>query len=422
MEEVTSRLFAAPVPLVPSASPFPSLAPQLIVLSQKIHAEETITKNGIPKKIQLVVKNSPFHYALGITNAAIHKLDFNQIYFDATLIYDCEGDKEVDFVRAKPFEFKPTASEDGQTLDVELRIKVLSSQHEDMPFRVKLKGFQPITRQEIPGICFISPPIKVISKPEQIKKKQSPPIDELALLNNSNSSSADSNSKKRTLTDMLIETVQRIEKKQEAQQQLIENIMTEQINGLGNQFPVSMRPPTLPSAEKRQRIDDVNDSDDWDPTSDDDQEILQRTEPNRNIDQPRDNRNRMSFSPKESNALAVNDGPEFEDAFDNLISIWNTIKSDDRSDFVRQVIRGSSSRETETLSDLLDLFWTEGLQREPSFANRTNARDRLAAHAAWRDETQCCCADCPHKQELQRIDEFYREFLVNASSMPATPY
>jgi len=49
-------------------------------------------------------------------------MDFNQIAFDAQLIYDCDGDKEVDFVKVKPMEFKSSPSENGQIVDTELRI------------------------------------------------------------------------------------------------------------------------------------------------------------------------------------------------------------------------------------------------------------------------------------------------------------
>src|SRR5689334_4867362 len=51
--------------------------------------------------------------------------------------------------------------------------------------------------------------IKVISKPEQLKKR--PP------------------SKKRTLNDMLVETITRIEKRQEEQQALIEKVLNQQM-------------------------------------------------------------------------------------------------------------------------------------------------------------------------------------------------
>jgi hypothetical protein len=124
----------------------------------------------------------------------------------------------------KPMDFKSTPIDNGHFLDVELRIKVLTSQHEDMLFRVRIQGYNPITKEEIPGMIVLTPSIKVISKPEQLKKKQP--------------------SKKRSLTDMLVETVSRIEKKQEEQQRLIERMLQQQTD-------------QTTTIDKKQRIDDI---------------------------------------------------------------------------------------------------------------------------------------------------------------------
>lgn len=101
------------VPVMHSTTQFQTttFTPQLAILSQRTHSEEIVSKNGIQKTVHIVVKNSPFHFQLGIANANACKIDFNQIAFDAQLLYDCEGDKEVDFVKVKPMEFKASASE-----------------------------------------------------------------------------------------------------------------------------------------------------------------------------------------------------------------------------------------------------------------------------------------------------------------------
>ncbi len=205
--------------------------PQLVILSQKSHSEEIISKNGIQKTVHIVVKSSPFHIQLGLANPNTCKVDFNQIAFDAQLIYDCDGDKEVDFVKVKPLEFKSNPSENGQILDTELRIKVLTSQHEDLLFKIRISGSNPITREEIPGLAAISSPIKVISKPEQLKKRQP--------------------SKKRSLTETLVETINRIERKQEEQQKLIERLIQQQSE------------QTVVALEKKQKIDNNNFTYSW---------------------------------------------------------------------------------------------------------------------------------------------------------------
>jgi len=107
-------------------------------------------------------------------------------------------------------------------------------------------------------------------------------------------------------------------------------------------------------------------------------------------------------SKKEEKAL------DFDEAFANLMRSYSAMPAEERPETIRKVIRNSSIRDTERLSELLDLFWTEGLQREPSFGGKQNTRDRLAVMGR---EEGCSCTDCPHKQELERIDEFYKEFL-----------
>jgi len=81
--------------------------------------------------------------------------------------------QEVDFVKLKPLEYKVRVNDSGSKVNVECRLKVLSSQLEDMNFRIKFIALDPITQKEIcPLLTTISDPIKVISKPEQIRKKK----------------------------------------------------------------------------------------------------------------------------------------------------------------------------------------------------------------------------------------------------------
>lgn len=112
MDDV-ARFFSGSVPISQtSANHGLSLYPQLFIAGQKTHSEETVSRNGIPKHIHLVVKNSPFNITIAMANSG--SADLNRVAFDAFLLYD-EGGKEVDFVKAKPLEFKSTPSE-GITL------------------------------------------------------------------------------------------------------------------------------------------------------------------------------------------------------------------------------------------------------------------------------------------------------------------
>ncbi len=105
---------------------------------------------------------------------------------------------------------------------------------------------------------------------------------------------------------------------------------------------------------------------------------------------------------------------EFEDAFVSLVKHYTGMKPEEKSETIRKIIRNSSARDTERLSELLDLFWTEGLQKE--LGSRSNVRDRALQAGLVKDNETCSCADCPHKLELERIDEFYKEFLSSGVS------
>jgi len=187
----------------------PGIVPMMHVNNHNTPSDEKFTRNGIVRTVYVVIKNTPFQINLALAKNVIHNqiVDFTHFTLDVRLIYENEGpvEKEVDFVKIKPAEFKQTNNERADQTNLEMRIKVLTSQHEDMFFRAKIVALDPKTGREFnPSIFCYSDPIKVISKPEQIKKKKP--------------------TKKRTLTDMLVETVTRIEKQQTDQQKLIEKI------------------------------------------------------------------------------------------------------------------------------------------------------------------------------------------------------
>eukprot|EP01114_Cavostelium_apophysatum_P018610 TRINITY_DN579_c0_g1_i1.p1 TRINITY_DN579_c0_g1~~TRINITY_DN579_c0_g1_i1.p1 ORF type:complete len:406 (+),score=108.67 TRINITY_DN579_c0_g1_i1:132-1220(+) len=360
MEEV-ARFFSGSVPIGRSAQPqtnsFPPLSPQLFIIGQKTHCDEVISKNGLPKTVHTVVKNSPFHITIGLNNAT-SSLDFNRIAFDASLVYD-EGGKEVDYVKNKPIEFKPVPSQNGNQLDCETRIKVLTSHHEDLLFKIKIQGFNPTTKQEVAGLMIYSFPIKVISKPEQLKKR--PP------------------SKKRSLNDMLVETITRIEKKQAEQQALIEKVLNQQLV-----MPMVQQAPIDNTPAKRSRHDLF-----WDIATDSEDCAKDKDD---KCEKPVD----------------------FESAFTAVLKAYNAMSQEEKPETVRRITRNSTSRETERLSEMLDLFWTEGLLKERSFGQNVNSANIFQGHT----QDGCCCSECPHKSELERIDEFYKEFLQTGIALP----
>lgn len=146
--------------------------PELSLLRQSSLHEEKVTKNGSTYNVHVVVKNSPFQVALALKSAKGDS--FTQCAYDIRLVYDESADnKEVAFVKVKPVEYKPTINEMGDQISFDVKIKVLSSHHEDNFFRLKIEVWDP-QNEAFPKLMTMSAPIKVISKPLKHRKKASP--------------------------------------------------------------------------------------------------------------------------------------------------------------------------------------------------------------------------------------------------------
>ena len=98
-------------------------------------------------------------------------------------------------------------------LNCEGRIKVLTSQHEDMFFLVKFQGSKGGTIE--PQLTCFSFPIKVISKPEQPKKRKVPALEEEA---------SRAPKKRKTKAEKLMDSLQRIQEKQKRQDELLRSL------------------------------------------------------------------------------------------------------------------------------------------------------------------------------------------------------
>jgi len=91
---------------------------------------------------------------------------------EVKLLYDFdhmhEEKQEVNFVKNAPLDAKINLNDTGDRAKIEVKIKVLTSQHEDSLFRVRILATDPMTK--LPFDLFTHP-IKVISKMNQMKKK-----------------------------------------------------------------------------------------------------------------------------------------------------------------------------------------------------------------------------------------------------------
>jgi len=146
------------------------------MVRQSSSAIEEISKNGIKKRVHVVVKNNPFLLQIAVANTLFPA---KSIPLEAYLVYD-EGNKDVDFVKVKPVEFKTSANEfDKGVITMEVKIKVLSSQLEDSLFRIKVIALHPLTKQKLNGLVVYTEPIKCVSKPSQVLKPKPSLLDKV---------------------------------------------------------------------------------------------------------------------------------------------------------------------------------------------------------------------------------------------------
>lgn len=144
---------------------------------------ETFCQNGQQKRLHYVIKNNPFFIDVGIEEALLsntatsRSLDFEDITLEASLLYDCSEDKKVACLKVQPLSYKGIMKEgDSKTCVLELTIGVLSSQHEDMNFKILIQAIDIKTKSKIPNLTIISEPVQVISKPDVLRKKKLPSV------------------------------------------------------------------------------------------------------------------------------------------------------------------------------------------------------------------------------------------------------
>eukprot|EP00027_Filamoeba_sp_ATCC50430_P007021 CAMPEP_0168558916 /NCGR_PEP_ID=MMETSP0413-20121227/10235_1 /TAXON_ID=136452 /ORGANISM="Filamoeba nolandi, Strain NC-AS-23-1" /LENGTH=331 /DNA_ID=CAMNT_0008590089 /DNA_START=51 /DNA_END=1046 /DNA_ORIENTATION=+ len=215
--------------------PFSPSNSEFFVEKQESLAVDKFTKNGSSKELHIVAKSIPF---------VIHvasSLDLNNSSFEAKLIYDAEDEKEVETVKSDPMEFVVHVNSMGDKAAVEVRIFVLSSQHEGAFFRVKLSITEKDTEQTF---TTFSNPIKVVSKRNQVKKMLE--RNELSREDNPHIEVSPTFPSKRPApssanVDNLQEVLLRLEEQQREQAQLLRQLVSQKSN------PVSFDCGTVPS-------------------------------------------------------------------------------------------------------------------------------------------------------------------------------
>ena len=341
--------------------------PQLVITEQSSLVLEKIGKNGEHKCVHVVVKNTPFQIDLAFGNvgpADANAFNFTRINVEAMLVYDCPEQKQVDFVRHTPIEYKAHIDETGTKLSVEMRIKVLTSQLEDMLFRMRLRGIDAVTKQDIPGLYAVTEPIKVVSKQDQVKRirrqQEAAKSGEKAVPTISKLSAG----RKRTANDRLEETLARIEARQEQQEALLRRLARD--NGDVHMEDASSTLVAEPSLKCK-----VTEGD---------------------------------GSP----------GSVLVDSFTQFLEAYTQIEPALRPVKVRKLVRGATARTVETLSKVVDQLQYELRQETPLSSGEPATSFVFPTDAA---------AAVPERVDVEKIDDFYKQFLTlpEMDSAPFTP-
>ena len=279
-------------------------------------------------------------------------------------------------------------NENGTQCNIECRLNVLTSQLEDMNFRIKFRALELTSQNEIsPILRAISAPIKVISKPEPTKVKKSAP-------------------KKRSTSDIILDSLINIHETQK----FLTSSMSSMLDPLA--LPISS-----PSPNNMGILNSSGNS----------MTILNNSSNNNNNNNNNlmnsGNMNMMGLNTSNNNNNFVpppcskkqkhfdNTPQDFESSFRNLMDSFLLLSLSERPLRVKDIINriGVSG---DYISELHDLFSSEGLDKSIGKITQNTSSEMPIANPS---ETafECHCENCPHRAELEKIEDFYRSAFYN---------
>jgi hypothetical protein len=351
----------------PPVVPFPGVPKDAKLYIVKQHS---LTQESTPsgKIIRVVVKNSPFVVLVGCEPPIV---DLKHFHYDTALCYDTATLKEVDFINNRPLETKISVTENGSQLACEARLKVLTSQLEDMTFKLRIRAVDPKTKA-FTGLQVLSESIKVVSKPEQARKKKknseggataaSPPTAPVSSISSPIIAPAPVPSRKRSSAgshaaeeSRLLPVLERLHRQAAHNHDLLNDLRRTDAS-------VSDSTPGADGA--------VTDLLDGCP---------------------------------EGRTIA-----DFETSFTMLMQGCGSVSVTDRTERVRRVARALGFT-ADSVAEMRDLFWAEGLGRALGEPESQFPSTSSGVPVSENDAETACGPDCPAKKELERVEHFYRE-------------
>jgi len=97
---------------------------------------------------------------------------------------------------------------------------------------------------------------------------------------------------------------------------------------------------------------------------------------------------------------------EFEGAFIQFMSVYDKLEHDQKPEKIRKLMK-TSARNIDTAIEMFDLY-----ANEATSSGCTSSSDSSLTSSEGGGHTCACGENCSFRKELERIDQFYDEFLT----------
>eukprot|EP00211_Chloroparvula_japonica_P005870 CAMPEP_0119120956 /NCGR_PEP_ID=MMETSP1310-20130426/1784_1 /TAXON_ID=464262 /ORGANISM="Genus nov. species nov., Strain RCC2339" /LENGTH=357 /DNA_ID=CAMNT_0007110479 /DNA_START=71 /DNA_END=1144 /DNA_ORIENTATION=+ len=354
------------------------MSPSLMITKQESLATQEVARDGVHRKVCVNVKNMPFALDLSVVNnfpqTSSKFINFRRCSVEASVCYDArdpaEG-KKVELVSSKkPVTYKFQVSDKNvDEGSLEVRMLVLTSQHEDSLFRLHVRVLD--SHQEL-VLSTISEAIKVVSKPDQVRRIRGEKVQ------------SSGKGKKRTHSDMVGDTLSRIEEAQRRQEQLLLRLLGGRDVGDGADDTMEedtdcgeeSGPPPAPAVTEPPRQAGATDGE-------------------------------LSLVPL----------PSFDKTLALALKQFAAIPSDERPNKIRRVLQSSTMDAVRSMTELCDIVTAETSRGLQATASTASARSARGTNASSPIGDPMVTGDEVTGSSFGYSD-FYQDLLLNSYALP----
>eukprot|EP01133_Synstelium_polycarpum_P013900 gene13900-16400_t len=328
------------------------------ISEQECISVESVILNNRNSNVHIVVKNTSF--VLKIRSLDLNVINFSNSHVKAGLYYANEPMKEVSFIQTPPITYVGSSCQDGEIFSMDIKISILSSQHQGNLFYVMLNVTD--AKNTTAGHVYLSHPIRVVSKVDHIKKDPNGGCE-----------------KKQTFIDILTERLNTLENIHVAQSSLL-SVMLKQRGLPTSEYVYSELDP----------IDISSISASSSPPSS--PFVLSESSKRPRIKPPAPHR------PSNRNTAE-----KFLESFNKVIRVYKEECSNDKKLNLTQLIETLSEDERAILSDLLDSFTFDD-PAVKSQSSSTNSSFNLSSFNHEEEGAETCqCEKCPYRKQAEQL-------------------